>query len=255
MKHIFFLSCIALSTLRVFADCTSSYITVFPTGSTIKQNSIFMVEGYGTSQLVVKGFNTKYPVYLKNGDKRIDLIVQETLVGEFQLTQAVLKPKQSLEIGEEYTLTIDNLPATERLGRYDYEKRTWRNLTYTVVAGNDSTAPAIAGTPKEIRKSFIAFGCGPQKWVVFDCPVSDSSEFLVRATVKDISSGKKTTYLIVHSNNEIIIGHGMCSGAFYFSGEGKYEVSFSFFDASGNTSSTLSPIPFTEPVPGDGEED
>lgn len=254
MKRLIVFACFLLAVVRAYADCGSSSITVFPTGSRIKQNSIFMVEGYGTSQRVITELNTKYPVYLKSGNKRVDLIVQEVLVGELQLTQAVLKPKQPLEIGTIYTLTIDNLPPTEKFGQYDNEKRAWVDLSYTVIPGNDTLSPVITAAPKEIRKSYVAFGCGPQKWVVFDCPITDSSEFLVRATVKDFSSGKETTYLLSQSANQIIVGHGMCSGEFSFAGEEKYEVTFSFMDASGNTTDTLDAIAFTEPVPGDGED-
>ncbi|HTF02823.1 MAG TPA: hypothetical protein VK826_02325 [Bacteroidia bacterium] len=255
MKQFILLWLLASFAMDAHADCHSSGISVFPNGSTLRQNSILVIEGYGTSQKIISGLNSTYPVYLKSGDKRVELVVKETLVGQFLLTQAVLQPSHLLETGLTYTLVIENMPSSEVYGRYDPETRKWKQLTFTVISGNDTTSPVVTGKPVEIRKSFIWYGCGPQKWVIFSCPVSDSSAFMVRTTVKDLTSGKETTYLLDPMNTEVIVGHDMCSGAFHFPGDENYEVSFSYMDASGNVTSPTEWIKFSEPVPADGEGD
>lgn len=59
------------------ADCAGSGLSIFPSGSTIKQNSIFVLEGYAQSQKVILGLNKAYPVYLKSGNQKINLIITE----------------------------------------------------------------------------------------------------------------------------------------------------------------------------------
>ena len=85
--------------------------------------------------------------------------------------------------------------------------------------------------------------------VDFDFPVTDSSEVTIKTTVKNIKSRIETTYFIMPRNNQIIVGHGMCSGAFTFDESNDYEVEFSFMDSSGNQTSWVGDrIKFTKPT-------
>ena len=85
--------------------------------------------------------------------------------------------------------------------------------------------------------------------VNFDFPIKDSSEVIIKTTVKNIKSGIKTTYYIAPQNNQIGVGHGMCSGAFTYDDNPDYEVEFTFMDASGNTTTwTGERIQFTKPT-------
>jgi hypothetical protein len=85
--------------------------------------------------------------------------------------------------------------------------------------------------------------------VDFDFPIRDSSEVAIQTTVKNIKSGVETTYYIMPQNNQILVGHGMCSGAFTFDESNDYEVEFSFMDSSGNITSWVGDrIKFTKPI-------
>lgn len=260
LKNILFLLALIVGWNELKADCSSNYLSVFPTSDTVAKNSLFLLEGYGMSQKVINGLNKEYQVYLFANGKRINLLVKETLVGEFLLTQALLRPEFPLETGVTYTLTIDNLPAHEKLAKYDYTTRKYKPVTFVSSSFTDSVSPVVERNPVEINKQYISFGCGPQKMVVFDCPVKDSSELLVRTTVKNIATGKSTTYILSPVTTQIGVGHGMCSGEFNFGGGNpyavtadKFEVTFVFMDLSGNFTKTTPPVQITEPVPDDGE--
>ena len=232
-----------------YADCSGEGLYVFPSGQTIKQNSIFVLEGYARSQNIILELNNKYPIYLKSGDKRVNLFVKEIRVGQFQLTQAILILERQLDAGFEYELFIDSLPKTESLTRYNDKTMEYESIKFTVVSGIDSDKPVLTSTPKEIDKSYALFGCGPAMSVNFDFPVKDSSEVLIKTTVKNINSGFETTYYIKSRNTQISVGHRMCSGAFTYDESNNYEIEFSFMDASGNTTTWIGErIKFTKPT-------
>jgi hypothetical protein len=249
MKTILTIILAVFSIVNLNASCSWNDLSVFPTGKNIKKNSIFIIDGYGASQEVIKGLNKKYPVYLVSGNLKIKLKVKEVLVGQFHLTQAVLVPETILTVGIEYTLVINKLPKFESLGNWNSELQKSEPLVYKVVEGIDTIKPTFSSAPKEIKKSLIYLGCGPSIHVVFDCEVIDSSEYLVKATVKNIKTSIETSYYVESDKGTIKIGHGMCSGAFDFDESDNYEIEFSIVDASGNyTAWAGDKIKFTKPT-------
>lgn len=229
------------------ADCALSNITLFPETKTIKQNPIFLIEGYANSQPIIRNLNKTYRIYLQNGNQRIKLIVLETRISEFRLSQALLKPASVLTAGLEYTVVIEGIPA-EQFQHYDTATNQREAFRYRVTDGFDNEKPALTPDIRFVRNSYIEFGCGPSVHIVFSNPATDSSPILVKATVKRIASGKETTYYILPAADRIFLGHGMCEGAFYFVDGQDYKVSFSFMDASGNLASAAGePIQFTSP--------
>lgn len=236
-------------TAWVYADCAGRGLSIFPGGQTIKQNSIFVLHGYAESQHVILGLNKKHNIYLKSGNKKIKLLVTEIHVGQFYLTQAVLRPETALESGLEYTMHIDNLPKYESLGSYNRTTRKYEPIKYKVIAAIDNEKPQLLTKPSEIKKTFVQYGCGPSIHVIFSNPAKDNSDLIVKTTVKNLKTGKETTYYIEPDGDKIKVGHGMCSGAFDFDDSDHYEVAFSFMDSCGNqTSWTGARIQFTKPT-------
>ena len=249
MKTVISTIIILFLTAYVYADCESNGLSVFPTGKTLRQNSIIVIEGYGDSQTIISDLNKKYPVYLKSGEKKVCLKVIETCIGQYHLTQAVLKPDTLLEAGLDYEIQIDNLPEFESLNRYNSETKEWEPIKFKVTSGNDTEEPFVSSIPKETEKKLYYYGCGPSTHVVFKSVVKDSSEIIIKTTVTNMKSGIECTYYIQPNKNKIEVGHGMCSGAFIFDDGLKYEVSFSFMDASGNmTNWKGKKIKFTKPT-------
>lgn len=249
MKQILTILIGVFWTVSVYADCAATGLWVFPSGQTIKQNSIFVLDGYAESQHVILGLNKKHNIYLKCGNKKIKLLVTEICVGQFYLTQAVLKPETELEAGFEYTMYIDSLPEYESFNKYNRTAQKYEPVTFKVVAEKDNEKPQLSAKPKELKKTLVHYGCGPSIHVVFSNRAKDNSDIIVKTTVKDLKTGKETTYYIEPDSDKIKVGHGMCSGAFDFEeNSNNYEVEFSFMDASGNlTTWTGERIKFTKP--------
>jgi hypothetical protein len=249
MKQLLTLILGLFCTATVYADCAGTGLWIFPSGQTIKQNSIFVLDGYAESQNVILSLNKKHNIYLKSGNKKIKLLVTEICVGQFYLTQAVLKPETELEAGLEYTMYIDSLPEYESFNKYNRTTQKYEPVTYKVVAGKDTEKPILSGRPKELKKTLVHYGCGPSIHVVFSKPAKDQSDIIIKTTVKNLETGKETTYYIEPDGDKIKVGHGMCSGAFDFDDSNNYEVDFSFMDASGNlTIWTGERIKFTKPT-------
>lgn len=256
MKQLLLVLIGLLCTAPVFADCIGSGFQVFPHGPTIRQNSIFVLEGYGGSQQVISRLNQTYSIYLKSGQKKVKLLVAEICVGQHQLTQAVLKPETALEAGRGYTMYIDDLPKNENVNPHQETTHRYDLATYMVIPETDLKKPELYAKPKELKKTLVLYGCGPSIHVVFSNPAKDKSDILVKTTVKNLKTGKETTCYIKPEGNKIKVGHGMCSGAFDFDGSPAYEVEFSFMDAAGNlTAWTGEPIKFTKPTQQTNHED
>ncbi len=206
-----------------------------------------MIEGYAESQKVILGLNNTYNIYLKSGNKKIKLLVTNTYIGQFHLTQAFLKPETKLEVGIEYTIYIDSLPDFEIFQKYNKNLEKNEVAKYKVIDKNDLDIPIISKKSKLLRKEYFELGCGPVILAIFNYPVKDSSEILARATVKNLKTGIETTYFLKPKEGEINVGHGMCSGAFKFENGNKFEVEFTFMDASGNLTSSVKRIKFSKP--------
>ncbi|WP_343632563.1 hypothetical protein [Fluviicola sp.] len=229
------------------ADCAGTGLSAFPYQGEINKNTVFVLDGYAESQQVINGLNEKFPVYLKSGDERIPLKVLEIHVGQFYLTQAVLKPEMSLIPGKKYQLVIDHLPDYEKLGVYNLKTHGFDPISYFVTDTTDMEAPVWTEKPQEKDKSLTHFGCGPSIHVNFKMDVKEQSEFLVKTTVKNRKTGTETIYYI-GGKEGLSIGHGMCSGAFTFDDSLEYEAKFQLMDASGNISEETDWIAFTKPI-------
>jgi hypothetical protein len=255
MKRLLLFTTALSFAFSAMADCAGEGLSVFPTGGKIMKNTLFLLEGYADSRSVIEGLNGKYPIYLESGGKKIRLVVKETHYGEFWVEQALLVPETEPEAGLTYTLVIDNLPEYQHLGDYDYKTEKDIPYSYTILDAKDTEMPVVSAAPKETGKSYATYGCGPAMYVNFDVPATDASPILVRTTVKNLLSGKETTYYLLAADKTIAIGHHMCSGPFIFNHDAgdNYEVAFSFMDGSGNTSPWEGPpIPFIRPKPQDG---
>lgn len=243
-KNLKILSVIFLTFLmeKSMADCSSWNIRVFPNTKIISKNSIFVVEGYAMAQSHIKRFNKNKSVYLTSGNDTIQLKVLKTLVGEFQLTQAVLKPISNLITGKQYKLNIDSL------GKYEKEEFERNVQSWTVTDTDDKQKPTWIKQPSYDSKKMIFYGCGPAKIVNFCTCISDNSPVLVYTKVKNLENNLSSEYYITPDSSSLELGHGMCSGEFDFKDGLEYEVTFSIMDASGNISNETKPVKFISPT-------
>lgn len=229
-----------LISIQGFAKCGFDGLQFFPKKSSISENSVFVIEGYGTSQKAIHEFGTTGYAYLKSGMQKIKLIVQEIHVGQHDLTQAILKPEMPLSIGHEYQLIIDNAEIQGHLlSRYNTSTNQAEKIKWKVEGKGDYTPPSWTSKPEFQSSSYKQYGCGPAVFATFAFEANDHSEFLVKTVLKNLTNGKEATYYLPVENNAIQVGHRMCSGAFKFGDGDKFEVEFSLFDASGNLTQWL----------------
>jgi hypothetical protein len=230
------------------AKCGSHGIYCLSNNS-LNKNGIIILEFYASSQSLIPDLNFKYPIYLKSSSGKVKLEIIETLTGEFNVTQIVLKPVSELKANETYTLLIDKLPKNERIpGRYKNHSNKWEPLRFRIKNLSDTNIPILIGTPVEEKKTLIYFGCGPATWVYFKILGQDQSEIFIRTTVKNLNNGNLTSYILPIENDLINIGHGMCSGPFHFDNSENFEITFQLYDESGNKSSLTNAISFRKPT-------
>jgi len=227
---------------NIFGECTSAGINVFPRTKTVFSNSIFIIEGYESSQSVIRNLNKSNAIYLTSGKDTIRLTVIKTIVSQFRLTQAILKPSSNLISGKYYKLNIDNLDEYEK----SYFERN--SIGWTVSAVADNQKPVWSKLPSYKSKGMIFYGCGPEVFVNFCACISDNSPVVVYSKVKNLKNNSICDYYLDPDSCSFQLGHNMCSGEFEFEKGEKYEVIFSLMDGSGNISTETEPIIFTSPT-------
>lgn len=258
MRHVLLPVLIALTCLtsmRVTASCIERRLNVFPHRRNIGSHPMFVIEGFSSRQTVVTGLNKVYPVYLQSdGGHRVRLHVNNILVSQLSLTQAILTPETELVVGRDYNLVIDGLPDSVRHEQLDSTEQTWIIASYTVVAGRDTQPPMLTAKPAVVmapskppgHRPYIEFPIS--QWVHFSYAAQDESEIIVKTTMKSLKTGRETTYFIEPNDTTIAVGNSMCVGAFSFIEGGNYEIAFTFMDSAGNTTPANSEwIAFTAP--------
>jgi hypothetical protein len=234
MKAIFFLFLTFFYATIAHSYCGDYGFDVFPKSTTIAQNTIFILNGEAFSEDIILNLNKKNNIYLKCGDKKITLLVEKINVGEFSVTQAILKPETILEIGLVYTMCIDSV----KLERFNPKTTEYEPVTYTVTAIADTEKPIVRQKPKFFKKSLVSLGCGNVVYVVFKAKIKDNSEIFVKTTVKNLTTKTETVfYLPFKEDKKIYVGNGMCYGPFKFWCTAKTDnlvVTFSVIDAAGN---------------------
>lgn len=243
-------------TFSLYAKCTSQGIWITGENRLVFKNSIIVIEFYEGSLPIAKGLNKEYPVYLQSGDEKIPLIIKEVLPGGYRITQVVVTAAQQPAIGKKYTLVIRNLKKNDARPEY-YNYDTKKNEPYTF----SGIAPPAAGqllfstAPVEIKKTMASYGCGPARWIYYRQSNSVPGAYFIKASLTDRTTGITTNFIFVpEKDGTIKVGHGMCSGAFGFTEQHMYEITFSLLDLAGNKSETTSPLPLAPPFKETGGE-
>lgn len=229
-------------------SCTSEGLWVWPGSTTIVPNQQFMVEGYAMDENVAQDICKTYKPYLKSDAEKVELEVVEVCIGQFRVSQAVLKPVRLLQVGDEYEFEIMGLEKGRRLTHYDYKTQQSLPYKWKVTGDADLVTPEWAAAPTESGKHYDMFGCGPSLGVQFKVPSNEIQNLRVKTDVRALGSKKWTSYYLVSDKGVIDIGHGMCSGEFTLD-EGKtFEAKFTLVDPAGNaTEWAEGPIRFDRP--------
>lgn len=223
---------------NVPASCLGYGIYAYPSGNHIKQNSRIMLVGYSSDEIVIKKLNKKYLVYLEADGHKVALKVIETRKGMYLLTQAILKPAEKLMAGKTYTLKIERKKDKKNYAPIRWNIKTGRKekAQWTATQGYDNSVPVWSKKPEFKKTSYIAYGCGPDIFAIFETGIKDASEVLVKTQLFDVTTGRVYTYYLQPDEKGVLeIGHSMCAGAFVFAKRHKYKVRFSLLDMTGNS--------------------
>jgi hypothetical protein len=222
--------------------CLPGGFTLWPATATISPNPVFLVEGYMYCEGVIAGLGVGHPVYLTSGRDTVRLALR-IYQGQYNQSQALLKPVKPLVAGRTYTLHID------RLEGYCQEEFASQKRSWMVIPQADLRKPAWKAKPAYHSKSLIQYGCGPAKYVNFCLCIEDESPVLVLARVKNLETGSMNECFVIPPAVGLSLGHGMCTGEFDFKEGYNYEASFALLDAGGNQSAIYTePVPFRTPL-------
>lgn len=231
------------------AKCTINGMQFFPRQKNISLNPMFIIEGYDRSQSTIESFK-KRTVYLEsNTGETIALELCEILSGQMRVTQAVFKPTARLEPNTTYFLKYSNQTKRESEEMFQRHPETGeREKVYWQTSVSQSSPSLNTDLNISYEKSeVIAYGCGPSTHAIFKVSPKDNEKIWYRTEVKELSSGKKTTFYIREWKGRLHVGHGMCGGPFTFKRSGKYHVRFTLVNTDGQRRKTTDWKTFESP--------
>lgn len=250
--RIFFLLIAVIVSFSAFAKCGPGGISVLSDRKTLTKNGVVILEFSAFAQEYVPEIGNKYLVYLRSANASVLLQPVEVLKGEMNVTEIIFRPTCDLIEGDVYELQIERLANAERiLAEYNSTTNKFEPFRFAITGGNINLSLAFTKKPVETKRSMDVFGCGPARYVHFNIAADTTLEY-VRAKVTNAMTGKTTSYIVLVKNGEVVIGHGMCSGAFHFDDAEKFTVSFSLLDNSGNEGKISASIAFQKPQIKDG---
>lgn len=232
------------------ADCAGSGIYFWPADYSLTPNSFIVVTGYASSEELVLGLGTKYEVFLENKSEKIKLVPVQTEVGGFHLSQIALKPEKELALGSSYQYVVYGADDNSFLDQvYNYTKGKREPVFFNVSKKPETIPPAWIKKPEFVKSEYIPFGCGPGKWIKYHFQIEETSNFLFRINLTHVINKSSVTFSITAEEGFLLIGHGMCSGAFEFIDGDNYEFTVDLIDECGNvTLWTDDPVQFTAPA-------
>jgi hypothetical protein len=221
---------ILLSYTPAHAMCLGS-LTVYAASDTICAHTHFLVEGSYGQEGVILQLNKKHPIYLASATDTVPLDVLEILECQMSQIQALVKPSKAVQVGHTYRVVIEGV-----------QRVSVRNIStgkpppgFYVQQPTDTTAPILSSAIQYLKRTYQPFGCGPAEYIVFAIRAEDPNACLVKTTVTDLYTGQIHTAYVLPFNNQLRVGHGMCSGEFAFKKGHRYTVHFQVMDFCGNT--------------------
>lgn len=249
MKNIVLVFFLILSFNSVFARCSMSGMQFFPLQNEISLNSMFIVQGYAFSQETILSFkNTKVYLESKDGDL-IELHLQEILVGQKLLTQAIFKPCQALDKNTTYFLKYEIKTEDDTIGLKKY-RRAKRNRAAVYWNTTDKTHAENINPNLKIdflETSVFPFGCGPSTNAIFEISNTIEKEVWYKTELVETETNKKTIFYLSESDAVVEVGHNMCAGAFTYANTSTYKVRFTPMNTDGKSLTTTDWITFDSP--------
>lgn len=232
----------------VFASCMSM-MSFFPKQKEISLNSMFIIEGSFFLQETIESFKER-KIYLESENGELtELILQQILKGEADVTQALFKPSEELKPNTIYSLNYTNQTELEekQMKRYNSSKKEWEKIYWKTT--DKKSLPTLDPNLSIIFRNtvFELFGCGPNSYAVFRVENKLENEVWYKTEVVEIATNKSTVYYIESKENRLEVGRDMCGGPFKYIGKGKYKVRFTPMNTDGEALKTTGWTTFDNP--------
>lgn len=232
-----------------YSDCISCGgrgIEFFPKQKEISSNSMFIIQGYGSSQNTINSFENRR-VYLESEiGEIIELNLYEILKGQMKLTQAIFFPASELKSNTKYFLKYPSQNQIEII-QYNREKEE-RKKAYWKTTDKKLDNSLNSNLNIEFTTTKVnLYGSGHSVNAIFNIKNKSKSEIWYKTELVEIATNKKTIYYIKEWNKTLNIGHEMCSGAFTYNKKGKYKVRFTPMNIDGKSLKTTDWTYFNSP--------
>jgi hypothetical protein len=256
LRKILYTLAFLLSTLLpAGAQCIQMGIMIWPDfqSKTIQPRQIFLV--YGSAQVQPQLLHLCHGkrLYLWSPEDSVSLRLLDYQLQKSGTVQLLLQPSQPLQPGCAYELRTELDANSIYLYYQNRDPRTKKPLAtryaWQVATTPDLQAPLWLATPTVVRNVYSINSEGIDNYVLFSCPLRDSSTFLVKAVVQRTADKVRTTSYILPWQSHLPIGWLTCDGDVSFRPAEEYTVTFEALDAAGNrTQATSSPVPFKSPT-------
>ncbi|SNC66266.1 hypothetical protein SAMN06265337_1553 [Hymenobacter gelipurpurascens] len=239
-------------------QCESSpWVGGWPSAKTetIQPRQTLLIDaGFSPLALEIQKIGHATEVSLWSAHDSVLLVVKDRIVHPNNTIMLLLQPSRSLLLDSVYELRArnddENLYWIFQNGKMPKAPKT-TNYRWRVAAVPDTQAPIWHTTPAVVKKVFSDNSEGTENYVLFSCPLSDTSPYFIKATVHHLRSGLKSTTYMSPWEGQLALGWFTCSGDFRFSYQEDCTVLFEAIDAAGNRSTASGqPIPFQAPVIG-----
>ncbi|WP_053991602.1 hypothetical protein [Mangrovimonas sp. TPBH4] len=234
-KHLIILLSLLMAQ-TAFAKCKGGGFQFFPSQKEISMSSMFIIEGYAKSQKQILEFKEQKVFLLSENGDLVELKLQKILEGQKDLTQALFIPEKQLSPNTIYYLKKPNNTGEDEFFTQWYPDTERTEKVHWITSEIKANAPLdinlnIAFENTEVKQ----LGCGPSVYAIFSLQLNSSSEIWFKTEVVNLTTHRTNTYYITNRNNKLLVGHGMCGGAFEFDRFSKYKVRFTPMNTDGTS--------------------
>jgi hypothetical protein len=252
-----FLYILALSLgalLPTNAQCIQMGIMIWPDfqAKTIQPRQLFLVYDSTIVEPSLIQLCHDKKLYLWSPDDSVSLLLLDYQHKASETTQLLLQPSQPLQVGCDYELRTEIDAYSIYLYYQNRDLRT-KKLPATrykwQVTAADQQAPLWIATPTVVSKEYSENSEGVDNYVLFSCPLRESSAYIVKVVVQRVADKVRTTSYVLPWQNCLPIGWLTCGGNVDFQPNEEYTVTFEALDAAGNRAqATSSPVSFKSPL-------
>lgn len=222
---------------QAVADCTTSAIWALPSKSEIQKNNIIILELYGHSSSLGLALENDYKAFFVSETDSVRMEIKDVCQGMFYMKQVILKPIKNLKSGVSYSLQVYNTKGEPqlRLKVWNSEIGKFEPQTWNV---NEIEYPILVcwkQKPELFESKVDHYGCGPAVSSFFSFEVKGEEGSMIHTQLQEIGTEIVNEYILNVPKGDLLdVGHGMCSGPFYYKVSKMYRVRFMLLDASGS---------------------